>query len=70
MSIDLSWREDLDPILSPAQMCAEAGIGRATWERIYRHSLPVIVLSPRRVGCRKSVWRAALAARTDEPKAA
>jgi hypothetical protein len=55
---------DLDPILSPDDMCKEAGISRATWERVFRHSLPITHLSPRRVGCRQSVWRAALAART------
>jgi hypothetical protein len=49
-----------DPILSPEAMCDDAGISMSTWRRHYRHKLPIEHLSPRRIGCRQSKWRAAL----------
>lgn len=52
--------ENPDPILSPDQMAADAGISRATWVRRWRPVLPVIQLSPRRIGVRRSAWLAAL----------
>lgn len=58
-----------DPILSPRQMCEDAGISKATWMRHYRHKLDLIRLSPRRIGARQSVWRQVLE-ESAEPKAA
>jgi len=49
-----------DPILSPADMCDDAGISMATWRRTWRTRLPIIQLSAKRIGCRQSAWRAAL----------
>lgn len=51
-----------DPILSPEQMWTDAGISPATWQRNWRYKLPIIRISARRIGCRQSAWRAALAA--------
>ena len=53
-----------DPILTPADMCSEAKISLSTWRRQFRHTLPVVRLSPKRVGVRASAWRAELARRT------
>jgi hypothetical protein len=55
-----------DPILSPNQMCDEAGIDMDTWRRYYRRKLPIIQLSPKRIGCRQSAWQAELASRTEQ----
>jgi hypothetical protein len=55
---------DLDPILSPNDMCGEAKISLATWRRQFRNCLPVVRLSPKRIGVRRSDWLAALASRT------
>lgn len=49
-----------DPVLTPDAMCADAGISRATWNRNWRHRLPIVRVSARRIGCRRSAWRAAL----------
>jgi predicted site-specific integrase-resolvase len=53
----------LDPVLSPAEACAELGISKKTWHRHWRHKVPVIQLSPGRVGVRRSDLLAALEAR-------
>jgi hypothetical protein len=53
-----------DPILSPAEMAEDGNISVATWNRNYRHRLPVIQISPRRIGVRRSAWLRALAERT------
>lgn len=53
-------RVELDPLLSPEEMCRDAGISMATWRRNWRHRLPIVRISPRRIGVRRSVWRAAL----------
>lgn len=53
-----------DPILSPADMCAEAKISLATWRRQYRDALPIVKLSPKRIGVRRSEWLAELVRRT------
>ena len=58
--------ESADPILSPAAMCRDADISKATWQRNWRHKLPIIRLSAKRIGCRQSNWRAALDARTED----
>jgi hypothetical protein len=58
-----------DPILSPREMCEDAGISKATWIRHYRHKLDIIRLSPRRIGVRQSAWRKVLQA-SAEPRAA
>jgi hypothetical protein len=55
---------DFDPILSPSDMCGEAKISLATWRRQFRNSLPVVRISPKRIGVRRSDWLAALAQRT------
>lgn len=52
--------QEYDPILSPAAMCEDADISMATWQRRWRHKLPIVRLSPRRIGCRRSNWRKAL----------
>jgi len=59
-----------DPILSPADMCSEAKISLSTWRRQFRHTLPVVQLSPKRVGVRASAWRAELARRTSSQRGA
>jgi hypothetical protein len=51
---------DLDPILSPEEMWTDAGVSPSTWQRNWRHKLPMIRVSARRIGCRRSAWRAAL----------
>ena len=63
-------RPAIDPILSPRQMCDEAGISMPTWKRYYRHKLPIIRLSPQRIGCRRSEWRAVLEASMERGHAA
>ena len=60
----------VDPIWSPQQMCDDAGISMDTWRRNYRHELPIIQLSKRRIGARRSAWRAALGEPTDAPQPA
>jgi hypothetical protein len=55
---------ELDPILSLEDMWTDAGMSPATWRRNWRHRLPMIRISARRIGCRRSVWRAALEAET------
>jgi len=60
----------LDPVMSPREMEEEAGISRATWNRQFRHVLPVVRLSSKRIGVRRSHWLAELERRTgkaDEP---
>jgi hypothetical protein len=54
--------DDLDPIWSEKQMAADAGTSHSTWRRTWRHRVPMIRVSPRRHGCRRSVWRAILEA--------
>jgi hypothetical protein len=49
-----------DPVLSPQEMADDAGISLITWRRNYRDRLPILQISPRRIGCRQSQWRAAL----------
>jgi hypothetical protein len=49
-----------DPVLSPQEMADDAGISLITWRRNYRDQLPILQISPRRIGCRQSQWRAAL----------
>jgi hypothetical protein len=53
-----------DPVMSPREMCQDAGVSMATWRRTYRKPLAVagalIRLSPRRIGARQSKWREAL----------
>jgi hypothetical protein len=55
---------DFDPILAPADMCSEGKISLSTWRRQYRNSLPIVQISPKRIGVRRSDWLAALARRT------
>jgi hypothetical protein len=50
----------IDPIMSPAEMAVDAGISIATWYRHYRPKLPIIKISARRVGARRSEWLRAL----------
>jgi hypothetical protein len=54
-----------DPILSPKMMCDEANISLDTWRRVYRNKLPIIKLSPKRIGARQSAWRKALEQNTE-----
>ena len=54
-----------DPILSPEMMCEDANISMATWRRTYRDKLPIIRISPRRIGARQSVWRQTLEQNTE-----
>ena len=56
-----------DPVLSPAECCEDAGIGITTWKRVYRHKLPIIRITPKRIGVRRSDWRKALEQRTEVP---
>lgn len=58
-------KQEYDPILSPAAMCEDADISMATWQRRWRHKLPIVRLSPRRIGVRRSDWHAALDAQTE-----
>jgi hypothetical protein len=51
-----------DPVMSPAAMAEDADISLKTWYRHYRDKLPIIQISPRRIGCRQSEWRRALEA--------
>jgi hypothetical protein len=53
-----------DPILSPEEMCRDSGISMATWRRQYRNELPIIQMSPRRIGVRRSDWQRYLSERT------
>jgi hypothetical protein len=55
-----------DPILSPEMMCEDGNISMATWRRNYRHKLPIIRISPRRIGARQSAWRKALEQKTEQ----
>ena len=64
--MDTQDRAEIDPILSPREMWTEAGISRATWLRTWRHKLPMLWVSPRRIGCRRSAWHAALAEQTEK----
>ena len=54
-----------DPILSPEEMCEDSNISMATWRRNYRHKLPIIRISPRRIGARRSAWLKALEQNTE-----
>lgn len=54
-----------DPILSPEEMCEDGNISMATWRRNYRHKLPIIRISPRRIGARRSAWLKALEQNTE-----
>jgi hypothetical protein len=56
---------DKDPILSPEEMCEDGNISIATWRRNYRHKLPIIRISPRRIGARRSAWLRALEQNTE-----
>jgi hypothetical protein len=51
-----------DPVLSVEQMCEDANISRKTWYRNWRYRLPIVQVSQRRIGCRRSAWLAALEA--------
>jgi hypothetical protein len=59
-------RVELDPVMSPEAMCQDADISMATWRRNWRHKLPIIRISPRRIGVRRSAWGAALEQLTEE----
>jgi hypothetical protein len=59
-------RVEDDPVLSPDAMCKDGDISKSTWYRHWRHKLPIERLSPRRIGCRRSAWRAALEAETEQ----
>lgn len=53
-----------DPVLDFKFIAADLGISKATFHRSVRPKLPVVQLSPRRLGCRKSdyeAWKAHLA---------
>jgi hypothetical protein len=54
-----------DPVMCPAAMAEDADISLSTWYRVYRNRLPIIQVSPKRIGCRRSAWRAALEAGTE-----
>jgi hypothetical protein len=58
-----------DPIWSPRVMCEDGDISKATWYRHYRPKLKIIRLSPRRIGARRSNWRAVLEANTERQDA-
>jgi hypothetical protein len=53
-----------DPVLSPREACEELGISIASWKRHWRWQVPIVRLSPGRVGVRRSVLIATLEART------
>ena len=57
--------EDRDPIWSPETMCQDAGISLSTWRRVYRNQLPIVRISAKRIGARRSAWRHALEQRTE-----
>jgi hypothetical protein len=59
-----------DPILTINEMCTDGRLSRDTFDRYYRRTLPMIWVSPGKLGCRRSAWRAALAARSANPEAA
>jgi hypothetical protein len=59
-----------DPVLTPEEMCRDANISMATWVRHYRHKLPIIRLSPRRIGVRRSAWLRTLEQNTERKGAA
>jgi hypothetical protein len=46
------------------------GVSKATWFRVWRHRLPIIQLSDRRIGVRRSAQQAALEQRTAPTEAA
>ncbi|MCE3247478.1 MAG: hypothetical protein K0R41_1303 [Geminicoccaceae bacterium] len=54
-----------NPILSPEAMCEDGDISMSTWRRNYRFTLPIIRISPRRIGVRQSDWRKALEEATE-----
>jgi hypothetical protein len=54
-----------DPVMCPAAMAEDADISLSTWYRHYRKRLPIIKISPKRIGCRQSAWRAALEAEAE-----
>jgi hypothetical protein len=58
----MKTRQSEDPVLSPREMAQDANIALATWIRNYRHhpDLKILKLSPRRIGARRSNWRAVL----------
>jgi hypothetical protein len=58
-------REPDDPILSPDEMAADAGISPSTWVREYRYDpdLELFQLSARRLGARLSNWRSVVGKR-------
>jgi hypothetical protein len=58
-----------DPILSPEEMCRDAGISMATWRRVYRDKLNIVRMSPRRIGARRSNWHRVLEEQTTHPAA-
>jgi hypothetical protein len=60
----MNSKAEIDPILSPEEMWTDAGISPATWHRNWRRRLPIIRISQRRIGCRRSAWLAALEAVT------
>jgi hypothetical protein len=61
----ISQKLQHDPILSPADASKLIGVSKKTWHRHWRHKVPVIQLSPGRVGVRRSDLRAALQARCE-----
>ena len=53
-----------DPVLTFDYITADLGVSKATFNRSIRHKLPVVQLSPRRLGCLQSKYyefKAALA---------
>jgi hypothetical protein len=59
-----------DPILSFEYIVEDLGISRATFHRVWRHMLPVVEISERRRGVRRSDYEAAKAARIRPGRAA
>jgi hypothetical protein len=59
-----------DPVMTPEEMCRDGNISMDTWRRHYRHKLPIIRLSPRRIGARRSAWFRALEQNTERTEAA
>jgi hypothetical protein len=56
-------RESDDPVLSPDEMCEDIGICRPSWYRHWRYhpKLKILHVTKRRIGARRSNWRAVVA---------
>jgi hypothetical protein len=63
-------RDDTDPVLSFAYCAADYGVSLATFKRSILPDLPVVEISDRRKGVRRSDHEARKARRTRKPKAA